>query len=67
MTFYVTTFCNKAHDTADGKPIDHECRILPPAALAAERAGDCDLAIDIMQRSPVRYMRRGKRLPKVNS
>jgi hypothetical protein len=33
---YVTTFCNFAHRMKDGKPIDHECYIIPPALLRAE-------------------------------
>jgi hypothetical protein len=39
---YCTTFCNRAHNVKTGRPIDHECYILPPAALQAERAGDMD-------------------------
>jgi len=57
--FYVTTFCNRPHRLSDGKPIKHECRVIPPAALEAERSGDTDKAIELMQASPVKYMRRG--------
>ena len=45
---YCTTYCNKAHRLVDGKPIGHECTILPPAALKAEMAGDYDEAIEIL-------------------
>ncbi len=38
--FYVTTFCNFAHRLVDGKPLDHECFVLPTEALEAERKGD---------------------------
>lgn len=58
---YVTTYCNKAHRVKDGKPIAHECRIIPPKALQAEMAGDIDTAIEILQASPTRMMRRGVR------
>ena len=60
-TFYVTSFCNQAHRLVDGKPIRHECRIIPPAALEAERAGDTDKAIELMKAKPAKYMRRGVR------
>ena len=58
MSAYCTTYCNKPHDTSDGKPIGHECYILPPAALAAEIAGDVDQAIHLITTDP-RYMRTG--------
>jgi hypothetical protein len=35
-----------------GYPIDHACRILPPTALLAERQGNIDKAIDILQMTP---------------
>jgi hypothetical protein len=34
--FYVTTFCNFAHRLSDGKPIEHECYIIPPKLLRTE-------------------------------
>lgn len=37
---WVTTFCNKAHRLSDGKPIKHECFIIPPKLLKAERDND---------------------------
>ena len=40
--FYVTTFCNFAHSTVSGRPIGHECYIIPPKLLVAER----DLGFD---------------------
>jgi len=36
---YVTSFCNRAHDTKTGKPIGHECYILHPVDLMREREG----------------------------
>ncbi len=47
--FYVSTYCNFAHSTATGKPIKHECRHIPPAALRLEREGLFAEAIAIMQ------------------
>lgn len=46
--FYVTTFCNFAHRLKDGKPIEHECHILPVDALKAEMADDVDEAMNII-------------------
>jgi hypothetical protein len=40
--YYTTSFCNKAHRLADGKPIRHECYVLNPKALALEWAGKID-------------------------
>ena len=60
---YVTTYCNFAHDVKTGKPIEHECIIIPPKALAAEMAGDYEAAIDILDNArkagKLRTMRRG--------
>ena len=53
--FYVSTYCNFAHSTATGAPIEHECRHIPPAALRLEREGLFTEAIAIMQgRKPCR-------------
>ena len=60
---YCTTYCNFGHRMSDGKPIEHECAILPPEALRAEREGDYKLAIVLIERmKPLRVMRRGVRL-----
>jgi hypothetical protein len=37
---YCTSYCNFGHNMKTGRPIGHECRVIPPAALRAERAGD---------------------------
>lgn len=34
--FYVTTFCNFAHNLKTGRPIKHECFIIPPKLLKIE-------------------------------
>jgi len=46
---YVTTFCNFPHNTKTGRPIGHECYILPVAMLKAEMDGDYALACSILQ------------------
>lgn len=64
--FYVSTYCNHPHNIKTGKPIRHECRIIPPAALRAEMAGDYETAVEIMQgkkprMSWLKYNPRGKK------
>lgn len=49
--FYVSTYCNFPHRMRDGRPLRHECRMIPPAALRAERDGDYEKAIAIMQKA----------------
>jgi hypothetical protein len=49
--FYVSTYCNFAHDIATGRPMNHECVVIPSAALQAEMDGDFDKAIEIMKAS----------------
>lgn len=44
----VTTFCNHPHRMSDGKPIGHECFVLPTAMLVAERAGKHEQALVVM-------------------
>jgi len=46
---YVTTFCNRAHDIETGRPVGHECYVLPPAAISAERAGDDERAVKMLE------------------
>lgn len=60
--FYVTSYCNKAHRICDGKPIEHECHVLPSKALRLEWFGNVDAAIEIIRKKkPLRVMRRGVR------
>jgi hypothetical protein len=54
---YATTFCNRGHYMATGRPIGHECRIIPPAALRAEYDGDIARAQEILSRTPPRWVR----------
>jgi len=50
MNTYVTSFCNFPHVLKTGRPIDHECYILPPAMLEAERNDNHALANEILAR-----------------
>ena len=50
-TYYVSTYCNFAHNLKTGRPIGHECRVIPPAALRAEMADDFETAIRLMRDS----------------
>jgi hypothetical protein len=45
---FCTSFCNHGHRLSDGKPIDHECYVLNPKALEAERAGNYALACQLL-------------------
>ena len=54
---YCSTYCNQAHRVSDGKPIGHECRILPVKALHAEMEGDYETAISILLHSAKKYHR----------
>ncbi len=33
---YLTSFCNQGHEIRTGKPVEHECYVLVPAAIRAE-------------------------------
>lgn len=39
MSIYCTSFCNKAHVVSSGKPVGHQCYVLPPSAIRAEMSG----------------------------
>jgi hypothetical protein len=45
---WFTQYCGKPHRTADGAPIAHRCRVLPPEALRAEIDGDLKEALRIL-------------------
>lgn len=53
---YCSTYCNFGHYIKTGRPVGHECRIIPPSALKAEMEDRFDDAIAIMQASPVRVV-----------
>lgn len=66
---FSTSFCNNPHDLLTGRPVGHECYILPPRALAAEREGNVDLANHLLAISSFksRGTVRGRREPVVAS
>lgn len=44
--YYCTSFCNFAHSLKTGRPIGHECYIIPPAALRIERERGANAALE---------------------
>jgi hypothetical protein len=63
---YVTTYCNKAHRMSDGKPVAHNCYVIPPKALELEYVGDYQRAIDVINSAkPLREMARGVKAPTI--
>lgn len=53
VKIYCSTYCNRGHRMSDGMPIEHECRVIPVAALEAERAQDFELAIELLSDAPM--------------
>lgn len=49
--FYATTYCNCGHYVKTGRPYQHECRTIPPAALRAERDGNFEEAMLILNQA----------------
>lgn len=49
MGGYVTSYCNKPHSEQSGKPIEHECYILPLEAIRLEKAGQVEEAVRLLQ------------------
>jgi hypothetical protein len=49
MSYYCTSFCNQGHSFVTGKPLDHECYVLPPKALRMEFLGNVELACEYIQ------------------
>ncbi len=47
---YCTSYCNHGHFVKTGRPVGHECRVIPPKALEAERSGDFELAQELLSR-----------------
>ncbi len=46
---YATSFCQQPHRLSDGKPVGHECMIVPPEALEAEAKGEYDRALRLLE------------------
>jgi hypothetical protein len=45
-----------------GKPVDHECYVLPPEALGVEYLGNIEQAIEIIQKAKPLRVHRGMKL-----
>jgi hypothetical protein len=45
---WCSRFCGKKHRVRDGKPVGHECFVLPAEAVFAESRGDDRRAASIM-------------------
>jgi hypothetical protein len=60
---YVTTYCNRPHCVTTGKPVAHECYVLPPIAIQFERLGRTAAAIDEMIKAKPLRPHRGMRGP----
>lgn len=60
---YVTSFCNQAHRLIDGKPVAHECFVIPPRALEEERAGHFDKAHELIEAGKTSFLYGDKSLP----
>lgn len=64
---YCTSFCNFGHSTKTGRPIGHECYIIPPSMLKIEMEGGDDMqekwettAVRLKWRE-TRYLVKGRR------
>lgn len=55
--FYVSSYCKRLHCVGDGRPIHHECFVLPPAVIQAEQKGQIWLAAVLIMRSPMKRHR----------
>jgi hypothetical protein len=49
VQIWCTSFCNFGHRMHDGKPVAHACYVIPPEALALERDGFTERAIEVIQ------------------
>jgi hypothetical protein len=59
MKIYMTSYCNKGHDLETGKPVNHDCYVLPVDALKAEMDGDTGRSINILSAQTVRKIVKG--------
>ncbi|HSD22153.1 MAG TPA: hypothetical protein VLC54_19030 [Anaeromyxobacter sp.] len=48
-----TIYCGARHRTTDGAPIAHNCRILAPEYLEAERLEEYGRAASVLERMPL--------------
>jgi len=59
---YCSSFCNHGHSVKSGKPLDHECYVLPPEAIAFEREGEYEKAIEAISAAKPLRTHSGTRL-----
>lgn len=59
---FQTSFCNRGHRLSDGKPVEHECYVLPTEALHAERDGDFERARAVLGAWKKRRVHKGVRM-----
>lgn len=45
---YLSSYCNCQHNLRTGKPINHMCMVIPPAALQAEREDRHEAAVELI-------------------
>ena len=56
---FCTSFCNNNHRLSDGKPVKHECFVMPTEALHAEMNGDIERAKEVLNNWKKRRPHRG--------
>lgn len=59
---YCTSYCNKGHFLQDGVPAEHECFVLPPAALRAESEDKIAEACRLIAEAKPLRRHRGRKL-----
>jgi hypothetical protein len=63
---YIPNYCGKTHSLDTGRPIAHNCVILPVEYLLAEREGrDQDASTILKEASPLRQVVCAKRIARV--
>lgn len=58
---YCTSYCNHGHVLETGKPVEHECYVLPPEALLAEQQQDFERAAMLISQAKPLQIHRGLR------
>ena len=58
---FCTTYCNHGHVLETGKPVEHECYVLPPEALLAEQQADFERAAMLISMAKPLQIHRGLR------
>ena len=58
---WCTSYCNHGHRMLDGKPVAHECYVLPVAALRTEFLGNVDKASAIIAAAKPLRLHKGVR------